>query len=64
MKDLIKKMKWEATGWNKLVIIHILGKGLAKDDQGHESSEKCKLKPQSDCTALLSEYPKNVKTKT
>ena len=30
LKDIIKEMKWEATGWNKLVIIHILGKGLEK----------------------------------
>lgn len=30
VKDTIKKMKWQATDWNKLVTIHILGKGLEK----------------------------------
>lgn len=29
-KDTIQKMKRQATDWNKLVTIHILGKGLEK----------------------------------
>lgn len=49
LKDTIKKIKWQATEWKKIVTIHLSGKGL---DDGQVlkdlSSEKCKLKPHHD----------------